>query len=85
MGAPQGNGVTEPSIAWPLATPLSSFGAPVPTPLGDGPTACGVVQGEDLAKLLPDLQRATQITPWTSAGTTYTLSVRPLLPDESGC
>ncbi len=84
-GAPQGNGVTEPSIAWPLAAPLSSFGAPVPTPLGGGPTSCGVVQGEDLAKLLPDLRRATQISPWTSDGSAYTLSLRPLLPDESGC
>ncbi len=84
-GAPQGNGVTEPSMAWPLSTPLSGFGSPLPTPVQGGPARCGVVTGADLATLLPSVQKATEITPWTSEGTTYTLSFRQLLPDESTC
>jgi hypothetical protein len=84
-GAPQGNGVTEPELAWPLSTPLSQFGVPLAEPIQGGPSRCGVVRGEDLAKLLPSVQKANQLTPWTSEGKAYTLSFRQLLPDESTC
>jgi hypothetical protein len=43
------------------------------------------VEGDDLATLLPAVQHATQITPWTDDGSTYGIVFRPLLPDESGC
>ena len=83
-GAPQGT-PHEPTIAWPLSTPLSTFGAPIPTPLQAGPTRCGVVQGGDLNKLLAKARVANQLTPWKSDARTFGLSFRPLLPDESGC
>ena len=84
-GAPQGNGVTEPSVAWPLSAPLSQFGSPLPTPVQGGPVRCGVVTGGDLETLLPTVEKASQITPWTSEGRAYTLAFRQLLPDESTC
>jgi hypothetical protein len=48
-------------------------------------TRCGVVSGGELATLLPALQAANQLTYWRSDGVTYQLTLRPLLPDESGC
>ena len=44
----------------------------------------GVVAGADAAKVGPLLAAATQLTAFTSAGESYTLFVRPLLPDELG-
>jgi hypothetical protein len=69
-------------IAWPLATPLGSFGEP-DVNLPD--IRCGVVAGDDLATLLPDAQAANQLTPWTSDGDEFGLIFRPLLPDEHTC
>ena len=66
--------------AWPLSTPLGTFGAPA-----DDTYRCGVVEGADLDRLLPELKASTTRTPWTSAGKQYELILRPLLPDESGC
>ena len=68
-------------LAWPLAQPLSELGEPS-QPEG---YRCGVISGDDLTKLLPEAQKANQLTPWTSTGKTYTVVFRPLLPDESGC
>ena len=75
--------VARPPLAWPLSSPLASFGAP-----GTGPTAslrCGVVRGADLDALRPLLATATQITGWRSGGSTYTLTLLPMLPDDPGC
>ncbi|HEX7473714.1 MAG TPA: hypothetical protein VF323_11585 [Candidatus Limnocylindrales bacterium] len=75
--------VARPPLLWPLSTPLATFGAP-----GTGAAAsfrCGVVRGADLDVLRPLLARATQITGWTSGGTTYTLTLLPMLPDDAGC
>lgn len=75
--------VARPPLAWPLSTPLASFGAP-----GTGATAsfrCGVVRGADLDTLRPLFARATQITGWTSGGSVYTLMLLPMLPDDAGC
>jgi hypothetical protein len=72
----------EPVIDWPLTQSLAAFG----TPDASYPDyRCGVVGGSDLSTLLPDLQRANQLTPWQSDGTRYLLTFRPLLPDERGC
>ncbi len=69
---------------WPLATPLATFGEPFRA--GAEPTMrCGVVRGDDLATLRPALQAADQLTYWQSGGETWSLILRPLLPDETGC
>ena len=92
-GDPSGGSGATP-IAWPLATPLSSFGVeiavadglPPAAGLNGGATArCGTASGADLAALLPLARRATVVTPWTSAGQSFGISFRPLLPLEQGC
>jgi hypothetical protein len=70
-------------VAWPLETPLDRFGEPVEGGLED--TRCGVVSGADLETLLPLLQEANDLTPWTSEEKDHRLVIRPLLPDEHGC
>jgi hypothetical protein len=82
-GAPQGDGTTsEPSVAWPLATPLAVFGVPAVPDRGIAGLRQGAVLGADAATLGPVLAAATAITPFSSGGKMYTLYVRPLLPDE---
>jgi hypothetical protein len=78
-----GSGPSEPAIAWPLSTPLEGFGAPF-SAAGQG-VSCGVISGNDLAKLMPGIGGANQLTPWTSSGRPYALAFRPLLPDQTGC
>jgi len=74
--------LTEPPIAWPLTPGLDAFGDPQDAA---GGIRCGTVEGDATASLLPLVERANQLTPWTSDGTRYGLLFRPLLPDESGC
>jgi hypothetical protein len=86
-GAPKSTDPTvkRPPLAWPLSTPLASFGRPGK---GEGVMEsfrCGVVTGADLETLRPLLAQATQITGWTSGGEIYTLILAPSLPDESSC
>jgi hypothetical protein len=64
-------------IAWPLPTPLASFGDPAAV----GGYRCGVVTGGELAKLLPAARGATVDSRWLSGGDTYRL----LLPGDPGC
>src|SRR5204863_7467975 len=82
-GAPQGGDAgPQQTIVWPLATKLAEFGEGFPI----GPeTRCGAVAGDAMATLLPLLQRANSATPWVSANRQFTVVVRVLLPDESGC
>ena len=80
----EGGDLHEPEVAWPLDTPLSEFGQPAAGALA-GMGRCGVVEGADLAALMPAVRDANQISPWTSDGKTYGITFRPLLPDESGC
>jgi hypothetical protein len=85
-GDPSTGGPAQDPIAWPLSQPLAEFGQEFAKNGQPGfGTKCGTVEGDDLATLLPDVQKATQITPWTSDGKTYGITFRPLLPDESGC
>ena len=72
----------QPEVAWPLEIALDRFGEP-DSNLQE--YRCGVVDGADLDALLPEAQAANELTPWSSDGTTYGLTFRPLLPDESGC
>jgi hypothetical protein len=68
-------------VEWPLAQPLSEFGQP------SQPEnfRCGTLAGPDLDQLLTAAQKANQLSPWTIAGKTYTVILRPPLPDETGC
>jgi hypothetical protein len=75
--------LTEPPLAWPLTPGLDLFGESAQgTP---GGIRCGTVAGDDAATLMPLVEQANQLTPWTSDGSQYELLFRPLLPDESGC
>lgn len=82
-GAPSGDPATaQAPVAWPLSTPLDAFGTASVPDRGIAGLRQGVVLGVDAATLGPILARATTETAFTSAGTSWTLSVRPLLPDE---
>jgi hypothetical protein len=76
--------VQQPPLAWPLSTPLADFGTPALPDRGIAGLRQGVALGADAALLGPLLQRATTLTAFTSGGSSFTLSVRPLLPDEIG-
>jgi hypothetical protein len=83
LGAPSGDGsTTEPGVAWPLSTPLASFGTPAVPDRGITGLRQGAVFGADAATLGPILDHANSQTPFISGGMLYTLFVRPLLPDE---
>lgn len=70
------------SVAWPLATPLASFGEPATY---DAATSCGVLNGEDWATVRALAGQANDLTPWVSDGHRYAIDFRPLLPDEHTC
>jgi hypothetical protein len=82
-GAPDNQGLGQQPIAWPLSTPLATFGEALPDLLQG--QRCGVVAGEDVALLMPSLRKGNALTPWTEDGTAYGMIVRPLLPGEEGC
>lgn len=82
-GAPDNQGLAQPPIDWPLSTPLSTFGKALPD-LFQG-QRCGVVEGADLVLLMPLLEKASALTPWTDSDAAYGMIVRPLLPGEEGC
>jgi len=44
-----------------------------------------VATGAQLDTVLAAVAKANQNTPWSSGGNTYSITFRPLLPDESGC
>ena len=71
-------------VAWPLATSLDAFGTATVPDRGIAGLRQGVALGDDAAKLAPLFKAATTATPFTSGGKSYTLFVRPLLPDELG-
>ena len=71
-------------IVWPLASDLATAGKG-----GTGGLAyrCISVRGADARTLLARLGKANSASRWRSRGATavFTLSARPLLPDELGC
>ena len=82
-GAPVGDGtLTEPTIPWPLATSLDQFGVPAVPDRGIAGLRQGVVLGADAQALLPILNRANVLSPFSSGNHLFTLYVRALLPDE---
>jgi hypothetical protein len=72
----------QPAIDWPLGD-LSAAGEAVENSPID--VRCQVVEGEDLATVLPLLQAANTLSTFRSEGELYSLIVRPLLPGETGC
>lgn len=78
---PSEPGLEQPELGWPLDGGLAGFGEPH-TSLD---YRCGVVEGEDVQRLLDAAKRANQLTPWVSDGRSYGVLFRPLLPDEMGC
>jgi hypothetical protein len=71
--------ITRPEIPWPgPALPGPSLAAA--TNLG-----CVDASGETATKIFGSAGKASTITPWISGGSRWTVSVRPLLPGESGC
>ncbi|MGD0121242.1 MAG: hypothetical protein ABSC46_01630 [Candidatus Limnocylindrales bacterium] len=73
-------GITVKDVAWPLASPFSTFGAP----FGGSVYRCAAVTGDDLAKLLPVVQASNALTRFVdSTGAKMSLQVRVLLPGEA--
>jgi hypothetical protein len=77
--APQ-NGPAQPEKPWP--------GPALPgTPLGGLPDlSCATATGDQARQLLAAARSANADTPWAGAhGSRWTVTFRPLLPDESSC
>jgi hypothetical protein len=73
------SGIKPNEVAWPLATPFSKLG----TAMGNDAYRCVVVTGADLAKLLPVVQQANQLTRFVdSAKVQDSLAVRAMVPGE---
>jgi hypothetical protein len=75
---PDQSGIANGLVAWPIATPASTFGQPSP----QAASRCGVVTGSDAAAWLAALTRANQLTRFVSEGHRFQVVPRPLLPDE---
>jgi len=79
------DGQVQPTVVdWPLREPLATAATPLDGFGGVG-MRCEVVAGDDLATRRPVLEAANQLTYVRSAGATYGIQLRPLLPDEAGC
>lgn len=74
-------GVTAPDpVAWPgPALPGKTMGS---ADLGIG---CVVAEGDQATAVLAAAAKANAATPWTSGGKKWSVMLRPLLPDETGC
>lgn len=69
----------QPELAWPgPALP----GAELGKDLGIG---CVTVTGDQARKMLTAAASANALTPWVSEGKRWTVTLRPLLPDETDC
>jgi hypothetical protein len=76
----QDDGLVQPPRSWP--------GPALPGPPAGGPADVGCVTatGAEAQAVLEAAATANANTPWTTPdGTRWTVVVRPLLPDESGC
>ena len=82
-GPDDGQGLSQNPIAWPLSTPLATFGDV--SPMVGAVSRCGAVTGSDLATLLPLFEDANTLAPWTDGDAAFGLLLRPLLPGEAAC
>ena len=83
-GAPADSGTGGSPVAWPLATGLADFGAAAAANFGVDGLRTGIVSGADATTLVTALKGASPTTAITSGGKSYTIWVRPVLPDELG-
>jgi hypothetical protein len=72
----------QPALDWPLED-LATAGEDASNPAID--VRCQVIEGEDLATVLPLLEGTNILSTFVSGDELYSLIVRPLLPGESGC
>ncbi|MEV4347028.1 hypothetical protein AB0J83_21440 [Actinoplanes sp. NPDC049596] len=77
--APGGADPKSPEIAWPGPALPGAYLNPT------FKIGCVTVSGAEMEKVLAAAGKATAMTPWTSGGSKYLITFRPLLPDESGC
>lgn len=77
-----GSSSGQPAPAWPLATPLASFGTPAAATLGVDGLRTGIVTGADAATLSALVGALPAGATVDSGGHAWTLWVRPLFPDE---
>lgn len=74
-----GQGLAGGVMTWPLEGTLATFGRPY----GGATDRCGLVEGEDLAALLPAVEQANELTRWADgSGDVRGLIVRIVLPGE---
>jgi hypothetical protein len=71
----------------PAPTPVTWPGPPLPgEPVGSGGRiGCVTMTGDAAKAVLAAAANANAATPWTSDGKAWSVRLRPLLPDESGC
>jgi hypothetical protein len=99
-GAVSSAGPYQPTMLAALATAWTDPGQPGPTPReivwpgpalpgapigGPGSIGCVAVSGQQLNQVLAAAGSATAVTPWASGGHRWSLTLRPLLPDETSC
>jgi hypothetical protein len=75
------SGLTRQVVDWPLAIDPGTAGEQT-THVG---LRCLALSGTDLTAFLAVARTANQLTIWRASGGRYSVMVRPLLPDESGC
>ena len=68
-------------VAWPLSVDPGTAGQTTQVPN----TRCLLVTGPDLAAFMAVARTANALTVWTSGTGRYSVSVRPLYPEETGC
>lgn len=64
-------------VAWP--------GPPLPGEAVAPGTGCTVATGDQATALVTAAQAADTLVPWTDGASTWAVTFRPLLPDETGC
>jgi hypothetical protein len=75
------NGLTRQVVAWPLNVDPGTAGEATKAPQ----TRCLVLTGPDLEAFLAIAKTANGLTIWTYGAGRYSVMVRPLYPDETGC
>lgn len=79
---PPGEILEQPELTWPLGRTIQELARPIE----DQPLlSCFTVKAPELSSLRPLVERANELTQWTSGGERHWLRFRPLLPDETGC
>jgi hypothetical protein len=68
-------------VVWPLTADPGTAGEAANVPN----TRCLVLTGPDLEAFLAVARTANRLTTWTYGAARYSVYVRPLYPDESGC